>query len=59
MQSLNSELFKTLEAEKMNIVSGGKMVQQELTKGVDCCSMTSKGSGTTGSNWDGEDPYTD
>lgn len=32
MQSLNSNLFKTMEAEEMNIVSGGKLYQQDGTR---------------------------
>jgi hypothetical protein len=56
MQSLSAELLKTLEGEEMQKLQGGFA---QATKGVDCCSMTGKGAGTTGSKWDGEDPYTD
>jgi bacteriocin-like protein len=59
MQSLNIELFKTLETEEMNSVNGGKLYQQDPTKAIDCCTMTGNGTGKPGSHWDGEDPYTD
>ena len=56
MQSLNSELFQTLESEKMQKLQGGLI---QPTKAVDPNSMTGNGPGTTGSHWDGEDPYND
>jgi hypothetical protein len=54
MQSLNSELFQTLESYEMIKINGGGP-----TKAVDPNSMTGNGPGTTGSKWDGADPYND
>ena len=48
MQSLNNELFKTLEAEEMNIVSGGKHAPQDGTR-VKTLEGVTVGGGSSGS----------